>query len=317
MSPETIKVQVRRIEWKCDGVLEFVLVGHEGTALPSFSAGAHIDVHLPGIGPRQYSLMNEDCENDNYAIAVRCEQKGRGGSRVMHEQVRAGDTLTISAPRNMFELDPGTNRYWLVAGGIGITPLLSMARTLHRQRKQFQLFYCTRAASVTPYFAEISESPWSESVTFIHDGGDPRAGLDVRNLLSDWTPGTQLYCCGPAPLLDSVLAHSAHLPHGAVRYERFSAAAPAGPAFTVRLRSSGRMIVVPPAQSILECLRGAGVEIESSCEQGICGTCRVGVISGVPEHHCQMLSQQERDANDQVLVCVSRARAGEELVLDL
>ncbi|VTU14994.1 Phthalate dioxygenase reductase [Variovorax sp. SRS16] len=317
MIPETLQVQVRRIEWKCDGVLEFVLVDGEGAALPSFSAGAHIDVQVPGIGLRQYSLVNEDTERGKYVIAVRCEQKGRGGSRAMHERVRAGDTLTISAPRNMFALDPGTDRYWLVAGGIGITPLVSMARTLYRQRKPFRLFYCTRSASVTPYCEEIRESPWRESVTFIHDDGDPRAGLDVRSLLSDWTPGTQLYCCGPAPLLDAVLTHGARLPQGAVRYERFSAAAAAGPEFTVRLRSSGRVIVVPPAKSILECLRGAGVDIESSCEQGICGTCRVGVISGVPEHHCHLLSPQERDANDQMLVCVSRACAGEELVLDL
>lgn len=317
MVPETTKVQVRRIEWKCDGVLEFVLVSHDGGALPSFGAGAHIDVDVPGIGPRQYSLVNDDSENGQYVIAVRCEQKGRGGSRAMHERVRAGDTLTISPPRNMFELDPGADRYWLIAGGIGITPLLSMASTLHRQRKQFQLFYCTRTASATPYYKEIRESPWRESVTFIHDGGDPGAGLDVRNLLRDWTSGTQLYCCGPAPLLDSVLAHSAHLPQEAVRYERFSPATQAGPEFTVRLRSSGRVIVVPPAKSILECLRGAGVEVESSCEQGICGTCRVGVVSGVPEHHCHVLSRQERDANDQMLICVSRAHAGEELVLDL
>lgn len=317
-----LTVRVHRIEWKCEGVLEFVLAGVDGHALPSSCPGAHIDVHVPGAGIRQYSLLNPDAGGNRYRIAVRKDLSGRGGSRAMHEQVRVGDILTISPPRNLFPLDQEAAYYWLVAGGIGITPLLAMANTLQTLGKPFHLHYCTREAALTPFREEIEAASWRPDVSFIHDAGDPRRGLDVAQLMSGWTPGIQVYACGPAPMLDALLAAGSGLPDGAVRFERFSAPAAEalgadGSQFMVRIFSTGLEIAVPPDKTVLECLREAGVEVETSCEQGVCGTCRVGVLSGVPEHHCYVLTPQERQANDQMMVCVSRARAGEELVLDL
>ncbi|PTL83467.1 oxidoreductase [Vitiosangium sp. GDMCC 1.1324] len=295
----------------------------EGGALPPFEAGSHVDVHVPGGFLRQYSLCNDPEERHRYVIAVQCDPKGRGGSQAMHERVRVGDVLTTSLPRCDFPLLYARSHV-LVAGGIGITPLLSMAHALRRQGARWHLHYCTRSPERTAFRELLTSPAFAGHVTFHHDGGDPARGLDVRALLSTRSGGTRLYCCGPAGLMRAVreasLQHT--WPREKVHFEAFSAEASgaisdrADTEFQVVIRSTGACYPVPPGKTVLNVLRQNGLRVPSDCEAGTCGTCLTRVLDGDPDHRDTFLPEARRAARCDMLVCVSRARS-RKLVLDL
>jgi ferredoxin-NADP reductase len=285
-----------------------------GRRLPDWAPGAHLDVVLPGGLTRQYSLCGDRWDPYSYRIGVLREPAGRGGSAFVHDTLAAGDTVAIGGPRNNFPLAPSP-RYLFVAGGIGITPLLPMVRQAALLGLDWRLLYGGRTRASMAFTGELAE--YGDRVTLVPQ--DELGLLDLPAWLPSADPETKVYCCGPAPLLEAVERRCANWPPGLLRTERFVAAAVSSArdgAFEVELRRSGRSLTVPPGQSILEALGGAGVTVLSSCRQGTCGTCETAVLAGEPEHRDSILDDDERAWNDCMFPCVSRART-DRLVLDL
>lgn len=312
-------LRVNTITNETDSIKTFELVDPEGLDLPVFSAGSHVDVTLPDGQLRQYSLCNSPAERQRYLLGVLRETNGRGGSRQMHDRLVAGDLLQVSMPRNNFPLDESASRHLLIAGGIGVTPLMAMVHRLQVLNADFALHYCTRDAAQTAFYGLLAADDVAPHVRFHHDGGVPGRGLDVAALLSNVAPGTHVYCCGPAGLMAAVKAASAHWPTSQVHFEHFSApvasaAASGSTAFEVEIASTGAVYPVPPDRSILSVLLDQGVLVDSSCEAGVCGTCTTRYLSGQPDHRDFVLSEAEQ--REHVMVCVSRSRSP-RLKLDL
>jgi vanillate O-demethylase ferredoxin subunit len=312
-------LRVNTITNETDSIKTFELVDPEGLDLPVFSAGSHVDVTLPDGQLRQYSLCNSPAERQRYLLGVLRETSGRGGSRQMHDRLVAGDLLQVSMPRNNFPLDESASRHLLIAGGIGVTPLMAMVHRLQVLNADFALHYCTRDAAQTAFCGLLAADDVAPHVRFHHDGGVPGRGLDVAALLSNVAPGTHVYCCGPAGLMAAVKAASAHWPASQVHFEHFSvpvasAAASGSTAFEVEIASTGAVYPVPPDRSILSVLLDQGVLVDSSCEAGVCGTCTTRYLSGQPDHRDFVLSEAEQ--REHVMVCVSRSRSP-RLKLDL
>lgn len=315
-----INVIVARKLHAATDICVFELVTHDGNALPAFTAGAHIDVQIGDGTTRQYSLCNDPRETHRYVIGVLREPQSRGGSIAMHA-LETGDGLRISAPRNHFALVPDARDSVLLAGGIGITPLLSMAESLHGRSQRFELHYCTREPARAAFREQIEGSSLGPHVRlyFDSDPEDRRANLPA--IIGLPNAGRHLYVCGPAGFIDAVLsaARALEWPESHVHKEYFAAATPPqidGGAFRIRLASTGQVVEVGEHESVVESLAAAGVTIPTSCEQGVCGTCLTRVLSGQPDHRDVYLTDEERAANDQFLPCCSRSRTA-ELVLDL
>lgn len=282
----------------------------DGAALPVFHAGAHIDLHLGDDLVRQYSLAGDPADTSRYLLGVLLEANSRGGSTAVHRRLRVGDVLGASLPRNHFALDAHAPHSLLLAGGIGVTPLLSMAEQLHREERGFALHYCTRSGPRTAFKQRLREAPWAARVHLHHDDA-PAQRLDLPRVLSDAPPGSHLYVCGPRGFIDGVLqgARAAGWDDARLHREYFAAGAnsEAGAAFDVELASSGRVVRVEPGQSIVQALAAAGVDVPTSCEQGVCGTCLTRVLGGTPEHRDSYLTDEERARNDCMLPCCSRS----------
>lgn len=287
----------------------------DGAALPPYEAGAHLDVTLANGLTRQYSLCCRQPCGDSYRIAVKRDPNSRGGSEWLHRHAVEGATLAISQPRNAFPLRPSTNMHLLFAGGIGITPLLSMAYALHRAGRPFQLAYFVRHATDVAFMEELTTGPLAGKVVLVaglapsENAARIAALMDAAQLAAS-TAATSVYTCGPAPFMDAVIAAGvARFGAGAVYKESFTAAAATGAEtpFTMRLARSGRDIDVPAGRSALACLQEAGVDVDCSCEVGVCGTCRTVVLDGRPEHLDSVLSDAEKQANNCFMPCVSRA----------
>jgi ferredoxin-NADP reductase len=315
-----IEVRVRSITWEAPGVHSYELVPLTGE-LPGFQAGAHIDVSLPGGLLRQYSLHNAPGEKHRYVISVSRQPQGRGGSRAMHEQVAVGQVLSISAPRNAFALREGAQQYLLVAGGIGITPLLAMVTRLDELGARYVLHYCCRERNSAPFVAALAAREAQGKVRIHADGGVPGQGLQVQELLRECPADTQLYCCGPSGLMEAVREASRHWPAGTVHFESFApppvSAAPAADAkfdFEVHLAKTRRQLNVAHGQTLLQALREAGMEMESSCEAGTCGACKTAYLDGEPDHQDFVLGIDEQA--HYLMPCVSRCKS-KKLVLDL
>ena len=296
---------------------QFELARADGGALPAFAAGAHLRVATPGGQIRCYSLTNDPAERQRYVIAVKREANGRGGSASMIDRVRAGDTLNVSAPINAFALKGNPARYVFIAGGIGITPILSMLRHLEATGgKPFTLYYLTRSPETTAFREELAAR--GASVVIHHDAGDPALAYDLWPVLEQ-PKDAHVYCCGPRALMDAVRDMTGHWPTSAVHFEDFGVGAGLTTAddapFTVRIASTGREIAVPADKTLLEALRVQGVKVPSSCESGTCGTCKTGLLSGEADHRDLVLAPYEQAEN--IMVCVSRAKPGSLLVLDL
>lgn len=291
----------------------------DGKALPPFSPGSHLEIDVaPGV-IRHYSICNDPCETDRYCIGVGLARDSRGGSKFMHQQVRVGDVLACSAPRNNFPLDLAAAGFVFVAGGIGITPILSMLTACQNERKPWMLLYAARSRPRAAFYEELS-SAYAGQCRF-HFDDEQGGALDVEAALKEVSEHAQIYCCGPEPLMKAVEHATRHRPPDSVRFEWFSAPADAAAdvvnrPFSVVLHSSGQRFDVPADQSILGVLEANGCGVPFSCREGLCATCRTGVVRGVPDHRDQVLSATERAANDQMLICVSRAQS-DEIELDL
>ncbi len=317
---EKLAVVVRGVEQLADGIRSFEFVPLEGSELPRFTAGSHVDVHLPGGVIRQYSLCNDPAEKDRYVVAVLRDETGRGGSLAMHDAVTEGAEMVISRPRNRFALAEDATYHLFLAGGIGITPIMSMITQARSQGQDFHLYYCTRSPRRTAFLDELAPLIENGQVTVHHDNGDPSRGLDLRQVLQRCDAGEHVYYCGPTRFMDAIEAAAAHWPAAAVHSERFSApptmpdeAVATGP-FDIKLASTGETFTVQPGETIVEVLRNHGVDVDTSCEEGYCGTCMTRYLEGEPLHSDTVLDEEDRE--EYVMVCCARAKAG-CLVLDL
>lgn len=323
MSSPTLSVRVARKQIEAEDIRTFELVAEAGTTLPGFAAGAHVDVHLPGGMTRQYSLCNDPAEQHRYLIGVLRDPASRGGSRALHDEVRVGDPLRISAPKNHFPLAHDARRHLLLAGGIGITPILCMAERLANVGADFEMHYCARSRARTAFYDRIARSGFAARTSFHFDDGPPEQKLDLAALLAAPGAGVHLYVCGPGGFMNAVLdtARGGGWPEAQLHYEFFAAPAPAhdptaDTGFEVQLASSGMIVPVRGDQTVVQALAAAGIEVPVACEQGVCGTCLTRVLEGVPEHRDSYLTPEERAANDQFTPCCSRTRTP-RLVLDL
>ncbi|MFE1882621.1 PDR/VanB family oxidoreductase [Streptomyces diastatochromogenes] len=305
------EVVVDAREFAADGVLALTLRDPFGGDLPVWEPGAHVDLLLgPGL-ERQYSLCSDPADRSAWRIAVLREPAGRGGSAHVHGQLGVGDKVRVRGPRNHFRLEPAP-RYRFVAGGIGITPILPMLAAAEAAGAEWSLLYGGRSRGSMAFTTELAR--YGDRVTLAPQ--DESGLLDLGPVLDEVPDGTLVYCCGPAPLLDAV---EERCPGGALRVERFQPKAQQGAAdleFEVELARSGRTLVVPADVSVLDAVRGAGVEVLYSCTEGTCGTCETDVLDGAPDHRDSVLTEEERAAGETMMICVSRCR-GARLVLDL
>ncbi|HEX7983178.1 MAG TPA: PDR/VanB family oxidoreductase [Duganella sp.] len=289
----------------------FELRAADGSALPPYHAGAHIDVTLGNGQIRQYSLCCRQPSGDSYRIAVKRDPKSRGGSEWLHQEATQGHTLTLGEPRNAFSLRPSTGMHLLFAGGIGVTPLLSMAYALQRAGQPFHLAYFIRSEAENAFADETQTGPLAGHVV-VFAGLQPQDNAARIEAIMQTAPAseTTVYTCGPTPFMDAVIAlGTTRFGASSVHKESFGAAPTAAGAasFTMRLVRSGRDIDVPAGSSALACLHAAGIAIDCSCEVGVCGTCRTVVLDGRPEHLDSVLSDAERQANACFMPCVSRS----------
>jgi vanillate O-demethylase ferredoxin subunit len=317
-----LDVQIRRKRQEADEICSLELVDPQGRTLPQFSAGSHIDIHLPNGLVRQYSLCNPPTERDSYLIAVLRDPASRGGSAAVHALLNEGDTLKISEPRNHFQLVPAEHAV-LLGGGIGITPVLCMAERLTQADASFELHYCSRSPSRTAFKSRIEASPFATRSTFHFDDGNASQKLDIKATLGTPAAGKHLFVCGPTGFMEWVISGARGLGWAEDHIHReYFAAAPVDTSgdgsFEVRIASTGITLQVAKDQAVTTVLANHGFEVPTSCEQGVCGTCLVRVLEGEIEHRDMFLTEDEQNAHDQFTPCVSRARAGcRRLVLDL
>ncbi|AYC32331.1 oxidoreductase [Pseudomonas cavernae] len=305
---------------EAEGICSFELTAADQRPLPAFSAGSHVDVHLPGGLVRQYSLCNHPEERHRYLLGVLLDPASRGGSQAMHEQVEEGSRLRISEPRNLFPLVHEAAYSMLFAGGIGITPILCMAERLAQIGAAFELHYCGRSAERMAFIERIRSSAFADCVHVHIDDGEAGQHLEAARVLSAPSSDSHLYVCGPNGFMEHVLgtAREQGWADAQLHREYFAAAAATTEAggFEVQLASSGQCFQVPAERSVAEVLLEAGIDIPLSCEQGICGTCITRVLEGEPEHHDMFMTDAEKARNDQFTPCCSRAKSA-RLVLDL
>lgn len=316
-----IRVKVSARSELAEGTVGYELAAADGSALPAFEAGSHIDVHLPGGLLRQYSLHDLPSEPARYRIGVLREPQSRGGSATLVDKVKVGDELDISVPRNHFSLDKRAGRSILLAGGIGITPILCMAEQLTQDRRAFELHYCGRTIRRMAFVERLQASAYAREAQIHVDDGPKEQMLDTAAVIGPPNPDTHLYVCGPAGFMDHVLKTARDLGWREPQLHReYFAAAPIdhsadGP-FEIELKSSGQVIKVDADRSAADALRDSGVDIAVSCEQGVCGTCVTRVLAGLPDHRDLYLTDAEHEQNDSFTPCCSRARTP-RLVLDL
>jgi vanillate O-demethylase ferredoxin subunit len=315
-----ISVTVAKKVREAEDICSFELVGAGGASLPPFSAGAHIDVKVNDQITRQYSLCNSPSEPQRYVIGVLKDPKSRGGSHAMHEAVQVGDTLEISTPKNHFPLEVAPHTL-LLAGGIGVTPILCMAERLAEIDANFRMHYCTRSRDRTAFYERIAGSPFASRVEFHFDDGAPEQKLDLPALLTAAPAETHLYVCGPGGFIEFVknTAKSLGWSGERVHFEYFGASPDVladGAEFQVKVASTGACYTVPANRTVIQVLQDAGIDVPVSCEQGVCGTCITRVLEGTPDHRDLYLTDQEHAANTQFTPCCSRAKSP-LLVLDL
>lgn len=316
--PDWLELTVSRKQALAEGIVLLELRADDGGPLPPFAAGAHVDLRLPAGQVRQYSLCNDPADGGRYELAVQLEAGGRGGSRAVHQDVAVGSRLQVGAPRNLFALAPGRHAL-LLAGGIGITPLLSMAAQLTREQRSFELHYSARSVARMAFRERIAGAPFAgRAHLYVDELPDRR--FDAAQRLPLPSTGAHAYVCGPSGFMDHVIDVLAARgwPAAQIHCERFAPAepAPAGGGFELQLGFDGPVIAVGPQQTAAAALIAAGVAVPLSCEQGICGSCALRVLAGAPEHNDMFFSEAERAANDRFTPCCSRARSP-RLVLDL
>jgi len=320
------KLQMRVVQRRevADDIVEFKLGSDDNGPLEPVNAGAHITVATPSGAMRRYSIVNpsspsdhsghSDPDIDHYVIAVKKDAASRGGSVSMHEALQEGDSIDVEPPQNDFPLSEAPE-YLLIAGGIGVTPIYSMARQLSTQNKPFLLIYCVRSANEAAYLDELRDL-CGEQLLLHEDGGDAERVFDFWDLFE--TPGkAHVFCCGPQGLMEEIRAISGHWPEKSIHFEDFKpieVVRQDDSAFDVVLAKQNLTLEVPADRTILETLRDAGITVPSSCESGTCGTCKCNLLEGTADHRDSVLMDDEK--SDHIMICVSRAREG-SLVLDL
>lgn len=316
----TIAVKVVRKIQEAEDIFSFELISADSTALPPFSAGSHIDVQVSDKITRQYSLCNDPTEEHRYLIGVLRDPNSRGGSVAMHDTVNEGDVIQISAPKNHFPLVPA-KRFLLLAGGIGVTPILCMAERLARIDADFEMHYCARSVERTAFHERIQASSYANKVHFHFDTGPAEQKLNLASLIASPEPGTHIYICGPTGFIEHVIKTAKGLGWSSeqVHLEYFGAAAQdtAGDTeFEVQIASTGKRYSVPAERTVIQALGEHGIDIPMSCEQGVCGTCITRVLSGSPDHRDVYFTDEEHAKNDQFTPCCSRSKSP-VLVLDM
>jgi phthalate 4,5-dioxygenase reductase component len=310
-------LRIARITDAAEGIRSFELVQPDGSALPAFTPGSHVKVQVPNGLLRKYSLCNDPAERHRYVITVKRDPQGQGGSVSLHDQARVGDTLPTSRPDNAFPLAEKAKAYVFIAGGIGITPILSMIRSFGElPPAPWKLYYLTRSPQATAFLDELGAPELRKQVRIHHDGGDPANGFDLWPVLEK--PNTaHVYCCGPRPLMEAVRDMTGHWSPAHIHFESFlegGTPRPDDKPFGVTLARSGTRFEVPVGKTLLAALREHGVACASSCESGTCGTCRTALLEGEADHRDMVLLPEEM--GHQIMVCVSRAKSA-ALVLDL
>ena len=313
---QQIVVRVQAMRFEANGIVSVELVSPQGAELPAFAAGAHIDLHLPNGVVRSYSLWNSPQERHRYVIGVLHDKNSRGGSRYVHEQLRVGATITIGAPRNNFPLDETAAHTVLIAGGIGITPIYGMLNELRRLGKSVELLYCARNRAEAAFVERLLGSEGVQT-HFDDEAGSPP---DLRAYLGGKSGSAHFYCCGPTPMLNAFERTCEALGLPNVHIERFAPAEPVvamqGSEYECHLARSQKMVLVPTGKSLLDALLEAGVDVDHSCREGVCGSCETRVVDGVPDHRDGVLTKAERESGKTMMVCVSGCK-GRRLVLDL
>ncbi len=311
-----INATITRRDDQTDEIAVFEISATDGSALPAFEAGAHIDVV---VGPeliRQYSLSNAPGET-TYRLGILNDPESRGGSRQIHAELKAGAAVQISAPRNHFPLDMDAEHSLLIGGGIGITPMIAMAYALKAAGKSFELHYCSRSQSKAAFLEEL-EREFGDCLALHFDDAGEANRIDPKALASA-RPGTHLYVCGPSGFMDWVIEQgkAAGLPEKQIHFEYFNAEVDiSGEAFEVYAEASDVTVQVGPNESIASALKAAGVKVLMSCEEGVCGTCICDVSEGTPDHRDHFLTDEEKEDNDQIALCCSRAKTS-RLVIDI
>jgi len=316
---DLLSVQLRAIRYEAENVSSFELTPVEMRELPPFTAGSHIDIHLRAGLVRSYSLCNSQDERHRYVIGVNRDRNSRGGSRHMHEQLQVGQMLSISVPRNNFALKEDAPHTVLVAGGIGITPMLAMVRRLQALGRSWELYFAARNHSGAGFIDELKALKARSPQGRLHLHFDDTATklLDLVKIVADAPPDTHFYCCGPLPMLAAYESATAGLPPGQMHVEYFTAkeAPTTAGGFKVECAKSGITLQVPEGKTILDALLEAGVDVPYSCMQGVCATCETRVLGGIPDHRDLVLSKEEQAANAVMMVCCSRSKTP-TLVLD-
>jgi ferredoxin-NADP reductase len=313
-----IDVVVSGVRAVARDVLAIELREKSGRGLPIARAGAHIDLALPNGLSRQYSLVNAVGQQsvDAYVVAVGLDANSRGGSAWIHDRLRVGQTVRVSAPRNLFEMSSDHRRVLLLAGGIGITPIYAMAQACAQQGLDFELWASARSAPRLAYLEEIKRL--AEGRLYLHFDDEQGGPMNLSSRLhqQQWDA---VYACGPTPMLDALTTATAHWTPGSVRMERFKGAditvSDCQP-FELKLQQSGLSTTVNANESVLDAIERLGVDYPWSCREGICGTCEAPVLSGEVQHLDFVLTPEERTQQRRMMVCVSRCGAG-SLVLDI
>jgi ferredoxin-NADP reductase len=301
-----------------EGVVELTLASPDGTDLPEWAPGAHIDLIMPGGLTRQYSLCGSTADRASWRVGVLLDPESRGGSKFVHEELRADATIRVRGPRNAFAL-VGSHRYQFIAGGIGITPMLAMIEAAEARGADWRLLYGGRSRA-SMAFLDVLERHGDRVTISPRDEREGR--LDLGSALSEPRDDTLVYCCGPDGLLDAVQEHCRLWPEGSLHVERFAPKQVEEPSegalesFEVECQRSGVTVTVPADRSIYDTVEEAGVDVLGSCMEGVCGTCECDVIEGELDHRDSVLSEAERARGDVIMICVSRARS-ERLVLDI
>ncbi len=330
--PETaLTLRVRQVTFQGIGINAYEFTREDGCELPPFTAGAHIDLYFRDGRVRQYSLCNDPAERHHYVVAVLRDDKGRGGSVAIHERVHVQRLVAVGYPRNNFSLIDGAERYLLLAGGIGVTPLKAMVHRLDRIKAEYTLHYCAKGLEFAAFRDEFAPLVASGRVVMHFDGGNPASGLDITDLLRNYEEGTHLYYCGPPGFMAACARGTEHWPAGVVHFEYFSAAASPKSAmsreeivetgdnalalgFQIKIASSGAIFTVANDKTIAQVLAEHDIEIATSCMAGLCGSCKVRYLSGEVDHRDLILSDSAR--TECLTTCVSRATSP-MLVLDL
>lgn len=305
-------------------IMRLDLVAPDGAELPVWTAGAHVEVEIPADGAaapflRAYSLCGDPADRRRWRLGVLLDPASRGGSARFHAVARPGGRLRVAAPRNLFPLASAEAGSVLIGGGIGITPMLAMARALDAEGRPFTLRYCTRSAERTAFLDELAAAPFADRVHLHHDDGGAEGPFVPARDLPPASEGQHLYVCGPTGFMDWIIAaaRTAGHPEERIHREYFGAEVDtSGAAFDVVANRSGVTVTVDPGESIAAALEKAGVRVALSCEEGVCGTCLCDVLEGEPDHRDRFLTDEEKAAGDQMLICCSRARSG-RLVLDV